>query len=170
MEKIRGVKGSVHPSRLVLSKQKGMKGWWPVTRITVPPKNWRWAKRSIWKQEKAFMPLKNSPSGITWNARSKENRDTPQFIRISIPENGMFPYFEIAYPEQQLPGVPHELGDPQQPPEPGSVSPRDVAVAILWADSSFVKSLLPHCLQTNWSCLPRMRNSLTWPHFSQRYS
>jgi hypothetical protein len=39
--------------------------------------------------------------------------------------------FMIAYPEQQLPGVPHELGVPQQPPEPGSVSPRDVAVAIL---------------------------------------
>ena len=25
-----------------------------------------------------------------------------------------------TYPEQQLPGVPHELGVPQQPPEPGS--------------------------------------------------
>ncbi len=59
------------------------------------------------------------------------------------------PIFMVAYPEQQLPGVPHELGDPQQPPEPGSASPRDVAVAILWADNSFVKSLLPHCLQTN---------------------
>jgi len=37
----------------------------------------------------------------------------------------------IAYPEQQLPGVPHELGVPQQPPEPGSGSPGDEVMAIL---------------------------------------
>jgi hypothetical protein len=67
----------------------------------------------------------------------------------------------IAYPEQQLPGVPHELGAPQQPPGLGSEDLREELLAILWADNSFVKSLLPHCLQTNCSRLPRMRNSLT---------
>ncbi|MCJ7786360.1 MAG: hypothetical protein MUP41_20710 [Desulfobacterales bacterium] len=38
---------------------------------------------------------------------------------------------KIAYPEQQLPGVPHELGAPQQPPELGSVGPRDEALTVL---------------------------------------
>jgi len=36
-----------------------------------------------------------------------------------------------AYPEQQLPGVPHEFGVPQQPPEPGSPNPRDELLDIL---------------------------------------
>ena len=36
-----------------------------------------------------------------------------------------------TYPEQQLPGVPHELGVPQQPPEPDSVDPRDGAMTVL---------------------------------------
>ena len=37
----------------------------------------------------------------------------------------------IAYPEQQLPGVPHELGAPQQPPEPGSEDLREELLAVL---------------------------------------
>ena len=61
----------------------------------------------------------------------------------------MCPYFMIAYPEQQLPGVPHVLGAPQQPPELDSEGPRDRTLTVLWAESSFVKSLLPHCSQTN---------------------
>jgi hypothetical protein len=38
---------------------------------------------------------------------------------------------KIAYPEQQLPGVPHELGAPQQPPEPDPVGSRDEALTVL---------------------------------------
>jgi hypothetical protein len=38
---------------------------------------------------------------------------------------------KMPYPEQQLPGVPHELGVPQQPPEPGSVRPCDGAMTVL---------------------------------------
>ena len=38
---------------------------------------------------------------------------------------------KMAYPEQQLPGLPHELGVPQQPPEPGSVRPCDGAMTVL---------------------------------------
>ena len=37
----------------------------------------------------------------------------------------------LAYPEQQLPGVPHELGVPQQPPKPGPVGSRDEALTVL---------------------------------------
>jgi hypothetical protein len=37
----------------------------------------------------------------------------------------------LLYPEQQLPGDPHELGVPQQPPEPGSFKPRDEALTVL---------------------------------------
>jgi hypothetical protein len=37
----------------------------------------------------------------------------------------------MAYPEQQLPGAPHELGVPQQPPEPGSVNFRDEPLDVL---------------------------------------
>jgi hypothetical protein len=37
----------------------------------------------------------------------------------------------IAYPEQQVPGVPHEWGDPQQPPELDSEGPRDGATSVL---------------------------------------
>ncbi len=38
---------------------------------------------------------------------------------------------KIVYPEQQLPGVPHELGAPQQPPELDSEGPRDGAMTVL---------------------------------------
>jgi hypothetical protein len=37
----------------------------------------------------------------------------------------------MAYPEQQLPGLPHEFGVPQQPPGPGSVSFRDELLDVL---------------------------------------
>ena len=37
----------------------------------------------------------------------------------------------LLYPEQQLPGVPHELGVPQQPPEPGSGNLRDELLDVL---------------------------------------
>ena len=36
-----------------------------------------------------------------------------------------------SYPEQQLPGVPHELGAPQQPPGAGSVNFRDELLDVL---------------------------------------
>jgi hypothetical protein len=44
-----------------------------------------------------------------------------------------FPFWrgKTAYPEQQLPGVPHELGVPQQPPELGSVNFRDELLDVL---------------------------------------
>jgi len=64
-----------------------------------------------------------------------------------------------TYPEQQLPGVPHELGVPQQLPEPGSGNLRDELLDVLWADSSLVKSSPPHCLQCTCSCFVRIRNS-----------
>jgi len=38
---------------------------------------------------------------------------------------------DATYPEQQLPGVPQELGDPQQPPELGSVNFRDEPLDVL---------------------------------------
>jgi hypothetical protein len=46
--------------------------------------------------------------------------DYPTFVRR-----------KMAYPEQQLPGVPHELGVPQQPPELGSVNFRDELLDVL---------------------------------------
>jgi hypothetical protein len=67
----------------------------------------------------------------------------------------------IAYPEQQLPGVPHELGAPQQPPELGSEDLREELLDVLWADNSFVKSSLPHCLHRSFSFLPIIRNSFS---------
>jgi hypothetical protein len=36
-----------------------------------------------------------------------------------------------TYPEQQLPGVPHELGVPQQLPEPGSANLGDELLDVL---------------------------------------
>ena len=37
----------------------------------------------------------------------------------------------LPYPEQQLPGVPHELGFPQQLPGPGSVNFRGELLEVL---------------------------------------
>ncbi len=38
---------------------------------------------------------------------------------------------DLIYPEQQLPGVPQELGVPQQPPDPGSVNFPDEPLEVL---------------------------------------
>jgi hypothetical protein len=75
----------------------------------------------------------------------------------------------LAYPPQQLPGVPQELGEPQQPP-PGIPLNCGVEVAVLWADISFVRSVLEHSLHCNVSSSPKTMNSLTAPHFSHLYS
>jgi hypothetical protein len=54
----------------------------------------------------------------------------PQLMQVLLPFRPLLALSSLlrgrrrnaAYPEQQLPGVPHELGFPQQPPEPGSAS------------------------------------------------
>jgi hypothetical protein len=48
-------------------------------------------------------------------------------VSILIPLEGR----RTTYPEQQLPGVPHELGVPQQPPDPGSADPGDELIDML---------------------------------------
>jgi hypothetical protein len=67
----------------------------------------------------------------------------------------------IAYPEQQLPGVPHELGAPQQLPGLTSEDLGEELLDILCVDNSLVKSSLPQCLHRSVSCFPRIRNSFS---------
>jgi hypothetical protein len=43
-------------------------------------------------------------------------------------------------------------------------------VVVLWADINFNTFSLPHALQAGVSSFPKTSNSLTSPHFSQRYS
>ena len=72
--------------------------------------------------------------------------------------------------EQQLPGAPHDPGDPQHPPA-GSGGEKDgEPPETLWADINFTRSSLPHALHARPSWVPRTRNSLTSPHFPHRYS
>ena len=53
----------------------------------------------------------------------------------------MIHFSHFSYPPQQLPGVPQELGDPQQPPLAGPATGPDESL-ILWADINFLR-LLP---------------------------
>jgi len=73
-----------------------------------------------------------------------------------------------AYPPQQLPGIPQELGEPQHPP-PGSKDGEEADV--LWADITLVSLSLPHSMQFRFSSsFPMKRNSFIFPHFSHWYS
>ena len=72
--------------------------------------------------------------------------------------------------EQQLPGAPHDPGDPQHPPAGSGEEKDGEPLATLWADINFTRSSLPHFLHARPSCVLRTRNSLTSPHFPHRYS
>jgi hypothetical protein len=77
--------------------------------------------------------------------------------------------YSLSYPPQQLPGVPQEPGDPQQPPL--GIPPNcGEGLAVLWADISFVSSVPAQDLHCNLSSSPKTINSLTAPHFSHLYS
>jgi hypothetical protein len=52
----------------------------------------------------------------------------------------MIHFRHFSYPPQQLPGVPQELGDPQQPPLAGPANDPDEPL-ILWADINFLRVL-----------------------------
>jgi hypothetical protein len=75
----------------------------------------------------------------------------------------------ISYAPQQLPGVPQEFGDPQQPP-PGIPPNCGDELVVLWADISFVSSVLAQDLHCNVSSSLKMMNSLTAPHLLHLYS
>jgi hypothetical protein len=76
---------------------------------------------------------------------------------------------DFSYPLKQLPGVPQELGEPQQPPLGISPNCGDELV-VLWADISFVSSVLAQDLHCNLSSSAKTMNSLMTPHFSHLYS
>jgi hypothetical protein len=82
-------------------------------------------------------------------------------------QNGLLSPF---YMPQQLPGVPHELGDPQQPPPAGPSKDGPELFEILGADISFTMSSPSHFLHFTFSSFPNRRNSLVSPHAAQRYS
>jgi hypothetical protein len=75
----------------------------------------------------------------------------------------------VAYPEQQLPGAPQELGEPQHPPFVGPSNCWDKP-AVLCADINFVSLSLSQELQRSFSSSLKTINSLTAPHFSHLYS
>jgi hypothetical protein len=75
----------------------------------------------------------------------------------------------LFYPEQQLPGLPQELGLPQQPPGLSAIKPLPEPT-VLWADMSFSRFWLLQDLQLTSSSFLRTSNSLICPQSLHLYS
>jgi hypothetical protein len=75
----------------------------------------------------------------------------------------------VDYPEQQPPGLPHEPGEPQQPPKPG-IEAGPEALDVLWTDISFVSFVPLHDRQATSSSAEKTINSLIVPQSSHLYS